>query len=341
MSKAIIDDVASLAGVSIKTVSRVVNRAHYVSEDTRARVEAAIAQLNYRPRLSARSLAGNRSFMLGLIYGRPGAHYVLDIQEGVLEMCRPLGYELVIHPADYRDDHLVSEISDLILDRRVDGVILSPPISDHLEVIALLQASEIPLVRIAPTLNKQAHPFVETDDQNAAFAMTCALIAQGHRRIGFIAGHPDHLAVAWRLDGYRQALQAHGIAIAPELIANGDNRFDTGEQAARQLLALAAPPSAIFAATDEMAAGVIKAAHVLGLRTPEQLSVVGFDDAPIAKQVWPSLTTMAQPIRQMAETATRMLLGQLTPGQQQVYPNMHPARMIERESTAPPPAATA
>jgi LacI family transcriptional regulator len=339
MSKAIIDDVASLAGVSIKTVSRVVNREQNVRAETRERVEAAIAKLNYRPSVSARGLAGNRSFMLGLIYGRPGAHYVIDIQEGLLEVCRPFGYELVIHPGDARDGHLQSEVSDLILDRRIDGVILSPPISDQLEVIALLRQAAIPLVRIAPTLDKQAHPYVETDDQDASMAMTEALVALGHRRIGFIAGDPDHRAVALRLLGYRQALRAHGIAEMEEWVANGDNRFDTGVVAAQQLLALPGRPTAIFAATDEMAAGVVKAAHMLGLRIPEQLSVVGFDDAPIARQVWPSLTTIAQPIREMARTATLMLLEQLRVGAPGEFASMHPASLVYRESTAPPVAA--
>ena len=336
MSKAIIDDVAARAGVSIKTVSRVVNRERNVRPQTRAKVEAAIAELNYRPRLSARSLAGNRSFMLGLIYGKPGAHYVLDIQEGVLEMCRPHGYELVIHPGEFRDGDLVNEVSELILDRRIDGVLLSPPISDHMEAIGLLVEAGIPLVRIAPTIDKAAHPFVETNDLEASFELAEVLIGLGHRQIGFITGHPDHRAVGLRFEGYRKALRAHGIPFQGELVTLGDNRFHAGEEGARQLLSLATPPTAIFAANDEMAGGVIKTALAMGLRIPEQLSVVGFDDAPISRQVWPSISTIQQPIREMAKTATRILLEQLRAGEAEPHPSMHPARVILRESIAPP-----
>jgi LacI family transcriptional regulator len=336
MSKAIIDDVAARAGVSIKTVSRVVNRERNVRPQTRARVEAAIAELNYRPRLSARILAGNRSFMLGLIYGKPGAHYVLDIQEGILEVCRPHGYELVIHPGEFRDGDLVNEVSELILDRRIDGVLLSPPISDHMEAIALLVEAGIPLVRIAPTIDKTAHPFVETNDLEASFELAEVLIGLGHRQIGFITGHPDHRAVGLRFEGYRKALRAHGIAFQGELVTLGDNRFHAGEEGARQLLSLATPPTAIFAANDEMAGGVIKTALAMGLRIPEQLSVVGFDDAPISRQVWPSISTIQQPIREMAKTATSMLLEQLRAGEAEPHPSMHPARVILRESIAAP-----
>jgi len=336
MSRAIIDDVAAMAGVSIKTVSRVVNREKSVRPQTREKVEAAIAHLNYRPRLSARSLAGNRSFMLGLIYGKPGAHYVLDIQEGVLEMCRPHGYELVIHPGEYRDGDLVNEVSELILDRRIDGVILSPPISDHMEAIHLLQEAGIHLVRIAPTIDKEAHPYVETNDLEASFELVSTLIALGHRRIGFITGHPDHRAVGLRFEGYRKALRTHGIHFLGELVALGDNRFHAGEEGARQLLSLGSPPTAIFAANDEMAGGVIKTSRAMGLSIPEQLSIVGFDDAPISRQVWPSLSTIQQPIREMAKTATSILLDLLSANDANDYPSMHPARLILRESVAKP-----
>jgi LacI family transcriptional regulator len=274
--------------------------------------------------------------MLGLVYGKPGAHYVLDIQEGILEMCRPHGYELVIHPGEYRDGDLVNEISELILDRRIDGVVLSPPISDHMEAIHLLEEAGIHLVRIAPTIEKNAYPYVETNDLEASFELTSTLIALGHRRIGFITGHPDHRAVGLRFEGYQKSLRTHGIPFLGELVALGDNLFHAGEEGARQLLNLDSPPTAIFAANDEMAGGVIKTSRAMGLRIPEQLSVVGFDDAPISRQVWPSLSTIQQPIREMAKTATSILLDLLTSNDPHAHPSMHPARLILRESVAKP-----
>ena len=335
MAKATIDDVAALAGVSIKTVSRVVNNEPNVRPATREKVESAIAALDYRPNLSARSLAGNRSYLLGLIYGQPGAHYVLDIQEGVLEVCRPQGYELIVHPANHRDPNLLKEVSELILEKRVDGVMLTPPLSDNLQVIADLKAMNIPFVRVAPTEDKSASPYVETNDEEASYDMTCQLIAMGHRRIGFICGHPDHRAVALRFEGYKAALVENNIALDNALVEVGDNNFESGESCGRKLLQARTRPTAIFAATDEMAAGVMMAAHQLGVEIPGQLSVAGFDDTPVAHQIWPSLTTIRQPIRQMARKATDLLLKQLRGKEIQLPSSLLSSSIILRESTGP------
>jgi LacI family transcriptional regulator len=333
MVKATINDVAELAGVSIKTVSRVFNNEPNVRPVTREKVEAAIATLNYRPNLSARSLAGNKSFVLALVYGHPGAHYVLDIQEGVLEVCRPQGYELVVHPAIHQNKNLVKDITDFILEKRIDGVMLTPPISDHMGVINSLRKHGIPLVRVAPTENKSISPFVETNDQESSYDMTCQLIALGHQRIGFITGHPDHRAISFRFEGYKAALIENNIPIAEELIARGDNNFDSGEVAARQLLTMEDRPTAIFAATDEMAAAVMMVAHKLGLKIPQHISVSGFDDSPVAHQLWPALTTIRQPIRPMAKKATELLLKQIKGKDVQLPASMLSSSIIVREST--------
>lgn len=335
MAKATIDDVAAQAGVSIKTVSRVVNNEPNVRQATREKVEAAIAALDYRPNLSARSLAGNRSYLLGLVYGQPGAHYVLDIQEGILEICRPQGYELVVHPANHRDPALLNEIRDLVLEKRIDGVMLTPPLSDNMEVVGALRKLSIPLVRVAPTQEKGASPFVETNDEEAAYDMTCQLIAMGHSRIGFVAGHPDHRAVARRLDGYKAALVENRLPLVDSLMIQGDNNFASGELCGAQLLALKQRPTAIFAATDDMAAGVLMAAHQLGLRIPEQLSVAGFDDTPVAQQIWPALTTIRQPTRQMARKATDLLLKQLRGRDIHLPASLLTSSIIVRDSTGP------
>ena len=335
MTKATIDDVAALAGVSIKTVSRVVNNEPNVRPATREKVEAAIAELDYRPNLSARSLAGNRSYLLGLIYGQPGAHYVLDIQEGVLEICRPQGYELIVHPANHRAPDLLDEVRELILEKRVDGVMLTPPLSDNMDVIAALKKMNIPFVRVAPTEDKGASPYVETNDQEASYDMTCQLIAMGHTRIGFICGHPDHRAVSLRYEGYKAALIENQLPLDPALVAVGDNNFESGEVCAKQLLQAKHKPTAIFAATDDMAAGVMMAAHQLGFAIPGQLSVAGFDDTPVAHQIWPSLTTIRQPIRQMARKATDLLLKQLRGKEIQLPASLLSSSLIMRDSTGP------
>lgn len=333
MVKATIDDVAELAGVSIKTVSRVFNKESNVRASTREKVEAAIATLNYRPNLSARSLAGNKSFVLALIYGHPGAHYVLDIQEGVLEICRPQGYELVVHPGVYQDKNLAKEVTELILEKRIDGVMLTPPISDHMAVINSLRKHNIPVVRVAPTEQKNLSPYVETNDQESSYDMTCQLIALGHQRIGFIAGHPDHRAIGLRFEGYKAALIENKIAIDKSLIEQGDNSFESGEKAARRLFALEPKPTAIFAANDDMAAGVMMVAHQMGLKIPQHISVSGFDDTPVAHQLWPGLTTIRQPIRQMAKKATELLLKQIKGKDVQLPASILSSTIIVREST--------
>ena len=333
MAKATIDDVAALAGVSMKTVSRVVNNEPNVRPATREKVEAAINQLDYRPNQSARSLAGNRSYLLGLIYGHPSAHYVLDIQEGVLEICRPQRYELLVHPAIHRDPNLINEVTDLILEKRVDGVMLTPPLSDNMQVINLLKKMNIPFVRVAPTENKSASPYVETNDEEASYDMTCQLIAQGHSRIGFICGHPDHRAMSLRYEGYKAALVENDLPLRAELVEQGDNSFESGELCGKKLLADEQRPTAIFAANDDMAAGVMMVAHQLGIKIPAQLSVAGFDDTPVAHQIWPALTTIRQPIRQMAKKATDLLLKQLKGREIQLPASMLSSSIITREST--------
>jgi LacI family transcriptional regulator len=334
VSKATINDVAAFAGVSIKTVSRVVNSEPNVKPDTREKVEAAIAALDYRPNQSARSLAGNRSYLICLIYGHPSAHYVLDIQEGVLEICRPQGYELLVHPAIHSDPNLLNEVSDLILGKRVDGVMLTPPLSDNMSVINLLKKMNIPIVRVAPTEHKFASPYVETNDEEASYELISLLVALGHQRIGFIGGHPAHRAMSLRYDGYKAALIENDLPVLKELLDQGDNSFESGELCAKRLLQQAESPTAIFAANDDMAAGVLMAAHQLNIKIPEELSVAGFDDTPVAHQIWPSLTTIRQPIRQMAKRATDLLLKQLK-GSDQITSSMLNSTIVSRDSIGP------
>ncbi len=337
MTKAIIDDVAELAGVSIKTVSRVVNNEPNVRPAMRDKVLNAIAQLDYRPNMSARSLAGNRSYLLGLLYGTPSAHYVLDIQEGVLATCRPQRYELIVHPCNHQDANLIEDISALVQNSRIDGVILTPPLSDNIELLHALKQMSVPFVRVAPTLNKELSAYVETNDRDASYEMTCKLIALGHSRIGFIGGHPDHRAVGLRFEGYQAAMLDNKIRPAADWIATGDSSFDSGERCAHQLLQVEPRPTAIFAANDEMAAGVILAAHQMGIDIPADLSIAGFDDTPVAHQIWPALTTIRQPIQDMAKNATELLIKQLKKSTSPLSASMLPSLIITRESTGRAP----
>lgn len=305
--RATISDVSRAAGVSIKTVSRVLNKEKYVSAATRAKVETAMAELNFSPSLAARALAGRRSFQIALIYDNHSPFYIHQIQEGVWARCREEGVRMLAQPVDVASPDLAREVGGLIDETHVDGIILSSPVTDAAAALAELERRAIPFVRISPGTNHALTSSVFMDDVGAADDMTTHLINLGHRRIGFVAGHPNHMASDQRLFGYRRALDRVGIAFEPELVRPGLFDFASGAEAAESLLALPTPPSAIFASNDDMAAGVLAVAHRLGIALPDELSVAGFDDTELASAVWPPLTTVRQPTRALAYTATALL----------------------------------
>ncbi len=334
--KATIEEVAGLARVSIKTVSRVINDEPNVRASTRQRVVDAIERLRYRPNQSARSLAGTRSYLVGLLYDNPSSSYVTNIQEGVLDRCRGEGYELLIFPRNYVDPDLPRQVLDMVAQARLDGLILTPPLSDNSKLVKMLDEQDIPFVRIAPPDRSDPGRSVFTNDREACCEATCYLASLGHDRIGYIIGHPDHAAVGTRFLGYKDGLERSGIEFNPKITAQGFNSFESGESAARKIISLDKRPTAIFAGNDDMAAGAMKMAHELGLSVPEDLSVVGFDDIPLARQIWPSLTTIRQPIREMADKAAELLLLQM---RGEVMEELHtiPSTLVIRDSTGPEP----
>ncbi len=333
--KATIADVAALAQVSIKTVSRVFNKEPNVRDGTRLKVLQAIESLNYRPDPSARSLAGRRSFLVGLIYDNPSASYLIDVQTGALTTSRAEGYDLIIHPCDFTSPTLAQDISAMVLNTKVDGLILTPPLADLEPLIKALDQQQVPLVRIAPANETEKFRSVFTNDRAACAQLTEHLIAMGHTRIGFITGHPDHKAVGNRFLGYQDALTSAGIDYDADLVMQGYNSFESGGECAISLLSSKRPPTAIFASNDDMAAGVMKVAHQRGLKIPEDLSVAGFDDIPLASYLWPALTTIRQPIHTMAQTATRLLLSQLRNHSEVEDAQVITSRLVVRESTGP------
>ncbi len=335
MKKATIADVARLAGVSIKTVSRVANNEPNVREQTRAKVQEAIEALNYRANPSARSLAARRSYLIGLIYDNPSASYLINVQRGALAASRAEGYDLVIHPLDYQDPGLVEEIVALVEQTKLDGLILTPPLTDIPAVCAALDESGTPYVRVAPKDRIHGDCAVYTNDEHACSMMVGYLNSLGHERIAFIIGHPDHGAVGNRLVGYKQGLAKCGLDFDPALVQQGYNSFESGQDCARALLESGERPTAIFASNDDMAAGAMKVAHEMGLRIPADLSVVGFDDVPLARQVWPSLTTIRQPIKALAERATELLLRTLRSASFDDLPKTIDSTLIVRDSSGP------
>ncbi|AJC22567.1 LacI family DNA-binding transcriptional regulator [Pandoraea pulmonicola] len=302
-----VDDVAAEAGVSIKTVSRVLNTEPNISEKTRAKVMAAIALLKYQPNPSARRLASKRSDLIMLVYDNPSDNYLINVQQGALDACKRYFHSLLLYPCDYRAPDLAAQIEQSARQYACAGLVLTPPLSDVRALVDVLDHSDVPYVRLAPSSPSARGMEVSTDDRSAARDMTRYLLGLGHRRIGFVAGHPDHGAAGERTQGYRDALIEQGLAYDERLVEQGLHSFDSGVRCGQSLLAHADPPTAIFAANDDMAAGVLYAAHARGIKVPENLSVAGYDDTPLSRQTWPKLTTVRQPIRDMAYAAVEQL----------------------------------
>jgi len=301
-------DVAREARVSMKTVSRVINREIGVRAPTRERVTQAIAALGWQPNLSARALAGGRSYLIGMIYDNPSASYISELQRGALQVCSGRGRHLLVFEIDSRAADAATRVDEAVRSSRLDGVIVSPPVSDQLAVLDVLDALKVPYVRIAPDVQPQRSASVRMDDRAAAAEMTRMLLEAGHRRIGFIRTAVGHAAAAHRQDGFIEAMTQAGAAVDPACIRSGDNTVASGMQAAAALLALEHPPSAIFAGNDDMAVGALMAAYARGIQVPTRLSVVGFDDTPLAESVHPPLTTVRQPVAHMAMLAARALV---------------------------------
>lgn len=297
-----IHDVAALAKVSIKTVSRVVNKAPNVSEELRDRVTAAIEQLGYQPNQSARRLAGGRSFMIAYLYSNPAPSYTAGIQSGAANRCRDLGYHLVVEPISDGGEERIEVLDRLVATLRPDGVFLVPPLSDDALLLERLAQCHLPCARIAGSMAADSFN-MDTPEQAAGRLVADHLIALGHRRIGVITPPPSHHAALHRVEGFTEGLRAADIPVDPALFVTGRFDFASGIAAARALLALPEPPSAIFATNDDMALGVLTLAHEMKLRVPEDLSVVGFDDTPASLTSWPPLTTVHQPLEDMGRAA--------------------------------------
>jgi len=333
-----IQEVADLAGVSPKTVSRVINNEPRVRSDTRARILKAIEELNYRPNLNARGLASNRSFLIGLFCDRPG-DYLSDFQAGAVERCRESSIHLMVEPWDVDSPGIDKQIDTLLGQLRLEGVILLPPLSDHPVVLAKLHEAAIPIVRIAPKLNLSATPSIGIDDYSAARQVTAHLVNLGHRRIGFILGRPDHGATQQRYLGFVDEMRAHQIPVDNDLVQTGNFVFSDGLICAERMLRAAAAPTAIFASNDDMAAAVVSMARKFGLDLPGDLSVAGFDDAPVATMIWPELTTVRQPVAAMARIAADLII-RLEPRRNgwpdRIPRHLLPHELIIRNSTVRP-----
>lgn len=332
---ATITEVAQHAGVSIKTVSRVMNNYQHISSKTRERVEHSMQELQYSPSSIARQMRLGDTFSIGMLCGDPSSGYQARLNHAVLKACSDARRYLVVDLFDEKSSEWLSQVEAFLDRTKVKNLILVPPMCDSLELHALLEERGVNFVLISPSQSASSASAVTMDDRLAAKEITNHLIGLGHVRIGHIGGHPDHVASLLRRQGFEEALTMSGLCEAnADLIETGRFRFRVALDLADKMLTCENPPSAIFAANDEMAAAVVMTANRLGLRVPEDLSVAGFDDAPISQTIWPELTTIAQPFDAIAADAIRCLAANRDGSKEVSQTLVLPHKLLVRASTA-------
>lgn len=333
-AKPTVADVARAAGVSPMTVSRVTNGAAGVLPETRSKVEKAVAALGYVPNVAARALAGARQFRVAMLYSNPSTAYLSEFLVGSLGGAAENDAQLIIEHWDGSEQ--AEALARRLETHRIDAVVLPPPLCEDPPLLEALASHGLPTVQVATGRPMPSCNAVYIDDVGAAAAITRHLIGLGHRRIGFIGGDPNQSASALRREGYEAALDEAGIPADPALVMVGDFTYRSGLEAAQALLALPIPqrPSAIFASNDDMAAAVVAIAHRCGLDVPRDISVCGFDDTAMATTIWPELTTIRQPIADMARGAVALLAAALDGTAAKAARRLVPFELVVRGSTA-------
>lgn len=304
-----IADVAQLAGVSPMTVSRVINAEARVRQSTREKVQKAIESLNYAPNRAARSLAGAGPVSIGLLYSNPSENYLSAFLVGSLDEASRNDVQFIVEKCELGDHEL--EVATHMIENGVDALVLPSPLCDSQDLLDLIAAEGVPAVLVGSGFPSPQHHAVSIDERAAAYEMTRHIIGLGHRRIGFIIGNPTQTASTARLNGFRAAMVEAELAVTDDLMAQGYFSYRSGLSAAEQLLDAEDPPTAIFASNDDMAAATVAIAHKRGLDVPGDLTVCGFDDTALATAIWPELTTICQPISDMARTAIKLLARRL------------------------------
>lgn len=335
--KVTITAIAAAAGVSVPTVSRVVNGRSDVAPETRAKVEDLLRQHGYRRRTAA---PGDRAALLDLVFNDLDSPWAVEIIRGVEEVAHAAGFGTVVSAIHGRAGSARQWMKNL-RDRASDGVILVTSVLEpvlHEE----LRRLNVPIVVVDPAGSPALDaPTIGATNWAGGMSATEHLLGLGHHRIGFIAGPARLLCSRARLDGYRAALEAAGVAVDDSLVVQGDFYHEGGFTACGRLMDLAAPPTAIFASSDQMALGAIEALRRRGLRVPEDVSVVGFDDLPEVRWSAPPLTTVRQPLVEMGKLAARTVLRQAR-GEEVDSPRLELAtELVVRASTAAVPAVPA
>ena len=334
-----IQTVAERAGVSAMTVSNVLNNSPRVRQTTRDMVMAAVRELNYVPNMAARALASASATRIGLLYRNIENAFLSSILVGALDATSRLGAQLLLRPLESGDPKEIAQQMQGLVESGAHAILIVPPYCEVANRHGLTRDFPVPVVAMSPGDILPGDHMVRIDDFGAARDMTAYLIGLGHRDIGFIRGGAGHMIHRTRCEGYQAALRDAGLPIRPDLIVTGDMSFESGLAVGAQLLDLPDRPTAIFASNDDMAAAIISLAHRRGLDVPRDLSVAGFDDTPIAVKIWPPLTTVKHPGKDISAQAA-MLAVSLARGDQEgiAAPTEQylEHRLVVRESTAMP-----
>ena len=340
--KPTIDDVAAHAKVGRTTVSRVLNNSPSVKPEVRDRVLQSVASLNYKVNMQARSLASNSSNNIALIHAsdfdsEPNSYYQSGLELGALRACSDLGYSMQTHTINQNNGEFVNKILQIISDNNYDGVILTPPFSDNLELVSEIKKRRLPIVCIsAGKQTRELVPSIGIDDENAGYELAAYLISLGHNRFGYIRGLKGHISAEDRYAGFIRALREADIDPETAIVERGNFTFKSGIEIAQTILSNPKRPSALVCANDDMAAGALLSAHKLGLSIPKDVSIAGFDDTPVSEIVWPPLTTIHQPLKKLGRGAVELLINCInsTAIEQKQKMNIIPFTLQVRESTA-------
>ena len=331
-----IREVADLAGCSIKTVSRVVNDEPHVSEATRSKVQDAIDTLGYAPNFSARRLVQRKAYMICVLLHEAG-FYQAQVLSRVMDIGYQHDYDILIQTYYPSHNRSKEKLKALIRERRVDGLVITPPCDVDRFLADLLARSSVPYVQITPLNRTPDVPYVTGDDYQGAYLMTERLILMGHDRIAFLKGPRNHRTSLDRLYGYKAALEMYRVSFEEKYVRESLYNFDGGYNAARVLMNLDLPPTAIFAGADQAAIGVLYALREMRIKVPGQVSIAGFDNLALASQVWPGLSTVDHPVEAIVARAVEMLMtilaGEVPDSRQIVLP----CRLAMRGSTGAPP----
>jgi LacI family transcriptional regulator len=332
-----INDVAALANVSKKTVSRVINKSPALSDKTRAHVEKIIAEIGFVPNLQARALALSRNFIIAVIHDNPNAQFLVNVQQGVLEALSGTEYGLMVQPFDRKLPSFEENVREFLERQKPYGVVMLPPISGDDPIAQLCHEFGSRFIRMGSIQMDKPAYVVSSNDREAVREAVTYLVEKGHKRIALIEGPEGFTSPRERRAGCEEALAKAGLHLDPALVRSGNYTFETGVEAAKQLLELDEPPTAIFACNDEMAIGAMIACRRAGLTVPDDMSVVGFDDTPLSSHVWPALTTVHWPIAEMARLAAQKIIAPIDDASNQEW-LLH-SHLIERGSVAAPRGA--